>query len=69
MPNPKGNPESLEPYKLTTDRAEPLIAKLTLRVPQSMMDKIKSIENYPEFCRQALKEALDKFDQSDDEQQ
>ncbi|MFN6568331.1 hypothetical protein [Dendronalium sp. ChiSLP03b] len=67
MPNPKGNPESLQPF--TTDRAEPLIAKLTLRVPQSMMDKIKSIENYPEFCRQALKEALDKFDQSDDEQQ
>ncbi|MBW4616023.1 MAG: hypothetical protein KME21_22615 [Desmonostoc vinosum HA7617-LM4] len=64
-PNPKGNPESLEPYKLTTNRPEPLTAKLTVRLPQSMMDKLKAIDNYPEFVRQCIQDGLDKLDQLD----
>ncbi|MBD2431824.1 MULTISPECIES: hypothetical protein [Fischerella] len=58
MPNPRGNPENLQP--LTTNRPEPLTAKLTVRVPQSMMNELKTLENYPEFVRQAIQEALDK---------
>ncbi|AFY35728.1 hypothetical protein [Calothrix sp. PCC 7507] len=63
MPNPKGKPENLTP--LTTNRPEPLIAKLTVRLPQSMMDKLKSLENYPEFVRQCIQDGLDKLEQSD----
>ena len=57
MPNPKGNPKNLKP--LTTNRSEPLTAKLTVRIPQSVMDELKSLDDYPEFVRQAIKKALD----------
>ncbi len=57
MPNPKGNFENLSPY--TTDRVEPLTAKLTVRIPQSMMDAIKTKKDMPEFVRQAIQKALD----------
>ena len=65
MPNPKGRPENLKP--LTTNRPEPLTAKLTVRLPQSMMDKLKTVENYPEFVRQCIQEGLDKIEQSNSE--
>ncbi len=58
---PKGRPENLKPF--TTDRDEPLSAKLTVRVPQSMMDELKTLENYPEFVRQAIQKALDEAKQ------
>ncbi|WP_026732492.1 hypothetical protein [Fischerella sp. PCC 9605] len=64
MPNPHGNPE-IKKYGFKTDRKESLSAKLTLRIPQSMLDKIKAIDNYPDFCRQALQKALDELDQLD----
>ncbi len=57
MPRPGGNPDFIK-HKLTTTRAEPLIAKLTVRIPQSMMDELKVLENYPEFVRQAIQDAL-----------
>jgi hypothetical protein len=60
MPNPKGNPESLEPF--TTDRDEPLVKQISLRVSVSMHDKLKSLENYPEFCRQAIDKALSELE-------
>ncbi|GAA6614415.1 hypothetical protein [Scytonema sp. NUACC26] len=66
MPNPKGNPESLEPYKLTTNRQEPLTAKLTVRITQSMMDKLKSINSYPDFVRNAIQKALDELEANQD---
>ena len=28
----------------------------------SMAERIKSLENYPDFCRQAIQEALDKLE-------
>jgi hypothetical protein len=64
MPNPKGRPENLKP--LTTNRPEPLIAKLTVRIPQSMMDRLKTLDNYPEFVREAIQEALNKQEKSDE---
>ncbi|GAX43956.1 hypothetical protein NIES4075_49710 [Tolypothrix sp. NIES-4075] len=57
MPNPHGNPE-IKKYGFKTNRDEPLIAKLTVRIPQSMMDELKALENYPEFVRQAIQDAL-----------
>jgi hypothetical protein len=65
MPNPKGNPDNLQPF--TTDRDEPLIGKLTVRVPESILTKLKSIDNYPEFVRQAIYKALNELEGSDDE--
>jgi predicted DNA-binding protein len=56
MPNPKGNPESLEPF--TTSRDEPLVKQISLRVSESMHIRLKSLENYPEFVRQAIAKAL-----------
>ncbi len=57
MPNSKGTPENLQSY--TTTREEPLTAKLTVRIPQSMMDAIKAKDDMPEFVRQAIQKALD----------
>lgn len=57
MPRHGGNPDFIK-HKLTTTRPEPLIAKLTVRIPQSMMDELKALENYPEFVRQAIQDAL-----------
>ncbi|NEU74976.1 hypothetical protein PI95_021060 [Hassallia byssoidea VB512170] len=65
MPNPKGNPDNLQPF--TTDRDEPLIGKLTVRVPESILAKLKSINNYPEFVRQAIYKALSELEGSEDE--
>ena len=60
MPNPKGNPDNLTPF--TTDRHEPLTDRVCIRVGKTLASRIKSIENYPEFCRQALLKALDELD-------
>ncbi len=57
MPRPGGNPDFIK-HKLTTTRPEPLTAKLTVRIPQSMMDELKALENYPEFVREAIQDAL-----------
>ncbi|MEH1904223.1 MAG: hypothetical protein V7L04_23125 [Nostoc sp.] len=63
MPNPEGNP-NIKKYGFKTDRDEPLTERIAIRVTKSMAEKIKAIDNYPEFCRQALNEALDKLDES-----
>jgi len=61
MPNPKGNPESLEEYKLTTNRDEPLTETLTIRITESMKAEIKSQSDPAEFVREAIQEKLDKL--------
>ncbi|QSJ18335.1 hypothetical protein JYQ62_05840 [Nostoc sp. UHCC 0702] len=58
MPNPKGNPQNLEP--LQTDREEPLTANLSFRVSERMKEEVKSHDDPAEFCRQAIQEKLDK---------
>ncbi|AFZ23060.1 hypothetical protein Cylst_0733 [Cylindrospermum stagnale PCC 7417] len=58
MANPKGNPETLKPF--TTDREEPLTAKLTVRITESMETELKKQDNPPEFVREAIAEKLDK---------
>jgi hypothetical protein len=65
MPNPKGNPESLKPF--TTDRDEPLVKQINVRVSASMYVKLKSVDNYPEFVRQAIAKALSELEDSDED--
>jgi hypothetical protein len=60
MPNPKGNPDSLTPF--TTDRDEPLIKKLTVRITESMENELNKLgDNKAEFVRGAIQEKLDKL--------
>ncbi|WP_315790697.1 hypothetical protein [Fischerella sp. JS2] len=66
MPNPHGNPE-IKKHGFKTDRDEPLTERIAIRVTKTMAEKIKSIENYPEFCRRVLQEALDKLNQAEDQ--
>ncbi|MBD2605889.1 hypothetical protein H6G81_15515 [Scytonema hofmannii FACHB-248] len=64
MPNPRGNPENLKPF--TTNREEPLTEKINLRITKSMKEELEKKENPPEFCRQAIRKALDEEKNSDD---
>ncbi|WP_013320508.1 PAS domain S-box protein [Gloeothece verrucosa] len=57
MVRPKGNPH-IARYHFTTDRDEPLTAKLSLRVTDSMLEEIKSTENWQEFIREAIAEKI-----------
>ncbi len=57
MPNYEKKPR-LKKYRFTTDRSEPLTAKLTLRITESMNEKIKAIPNHPELIRVLLQEWL-----------
>ncbi|BAY20998.1 hypothetical protein NIES2100_07420 [Calothrix sp. NIES-2100] len=65
MPNPKGNPESLQPIQ--SDREKPLTTTLSFRCTEEMKEEVKAKEDPPEFCRRAIQEALekDKSNQSD----
>ena len=56
---PGGNPE-LGAYQFTTERPEPLTEKFTLRVTKTMLSKLKQIEDWREFARQALAEKLER---------
>ncbi len=57
MPNPKGNPENLEPGTRRGD--EPLTEQLSFRVSKEMKEAVKSQNDPPEFCRRAIQKALD----------
>lgn len=49
---------SVENY-FKTDRKESCTAQLNLRVPPSLLEKIKEQENWQEFVRTALAEKLE----------
>ncbi len=57
MPNPKGNP-NIKKHGFKTDRDEPLTAKLSVRIAPSMLDELKSQENWQELVRAAIAEKL-----------
>jgi len=63
MPNPKGNPESLQPIQPKGE--EPLTANLSFRVTESMKEAVKAQDNPAQFCRDAIQRALDEQKQSD----
>lgn len=46
--------------KFTTNRDEPLIDKIALCVSHSMASKLRGLENYQEFVRQAIAEKLER---------
>lgn len=58
MPNPKGNPQNLEPAP--SNREDKLTDNLSFRVTKDMKEEVKAQDDPPEFCRRAIQEALDK---------
>ncbi|ABW30810.1 hypothetical protein [Acaryochloris marina] len=57
MARPGGNPGLVE-HQFTTDRPEPLLAKLQLRITKSMKAEVEAIPNWQEFVREAISEKL-----------
>jgi hypothetical protein len=54
---PGGNPD-LEQYQFKTDKDEPCTAKLTLRIAPSDFEKLKTLDNWQEKTRQAIKKLI-----------
>ena len=54
---PGGNPD-LEKYQFKTDKDEPCSAKLTLRIATSDFEKLKTLDNWQEKTRQAIKKLI-----------
>lgn len=57
MANPNPRLENLRPF--TTDKEESCTAQMNVRVPPSLIAKIKQKDNWQEFVRQTLKKALE----------
>ena len=55
MPNPNPSPKT----RFQTNRREPLTAKLSMRVSDSMLAEIKKRDNWQDFVRQTLQKALE----------
>ncbi|MDF5717875.1 MAG: hypothetical protein PUP93_29420 [Rhizonema sp. NSF051] len=54
---PGGNPDLVK-HQFTAKGDEPLVQKITIRISDSMFNKLQEKDNYREFCRQAIAEAL-----------
>ena len=54
---PGGNPD-LKKYQFTSEREEPCTAKMTLRLPPSDYEKLKTLDNWQEKTRQAIKNLI-----------
>jgi len=65
MPNPKGNPDNLKSF--TTNRDKPLTGRLAFRVTEEVEAKVKALDNYAEFCRQAIDKALSELENKCDD--
>lgn len=59
-----GNPDLVH-HQLITDRDEPLIAKLSMRVSPSMLEQIRCRDNWQDFVRDAIAEKLKRQKLSD----
>ncbi|WP_017654635.1 hypothetical protein [Fortiea contorta] len=60
MPNPKGHPESLEPYKFKSDRDKSLTEQLNIRITKETSEQLKELgDEKAEFCRDAINKALE----------
>ena len=57
MANRNPRIENLRPF--TTDREESCTAQMNVRVPPSLIAKIKQRENWQEFVRQTLTKAVE----------
>ncbi len=57
---PGGNPEiSKYGFKQQYHWDEPCTAKMTLRLPPSLYEKLKGFENWQEFARVAIAKAIE----------
>ncbi len=66
MPNPEGNP-NIKKYGFTTDRDEPLTDNMSIRMPPSMMKKLREQDNWREFVRTTLAKALEEKEQLEEQ--
>lgn len=55
---PGGNPE-LSQYHYKTDRPEPIVSKLSIRIEPSVVKALKQQESWPEEVRRAIAKILD----------
>jgi predicted DNA binding CopG/RHH family protein len=53
------NPEKAKKTQFKTDREEACTASLNVRVPPSLLKKIKNRKNWQEFVRKTLEENVD----------
>lgn len=58
MANNKGNP-NLYKSGFKTDKKEACTANLSMRMPPSLLNKLREKENYQDFVRETLKKALE----------
>lgn len=58
MARPGGNPD-LAAHQFTTDRPEPLTARLQLRVTERMKQQVTAIPNWQELIRDCISEKLE----------
>ena len=59
---PGGNPD-LKAYQYKTDRKEPLTAQLVVKTTHSMLERLKSQENWQKLVREAIAEKLEELEQ------
>ncbi len=57
MSKTRGNPEVAK-YHFKTERSESCTAQLNLKVPPSLLEKIKEQDNWQDFVRQTLAREL-----------
>ena len=58
MANKNPKIDQIKAYTFTTERKESCTAQLNLRVPPSLLARIKEQENWQEFVRKTLSENL-----------
>jgi hypothetical protein len=63
MPNPKGNPQNFEPAP--KKGTAPLTEQVSFRCTKELKERIQQQPDPPEFCRDAIKKALDERDSKD----
>ena len=52
------NPEKAKATQFTTDRPESCTAKITVRIPPSLKEELKNLDNWQEKVRQFLQEEV-----------
>lgn len=57
MPNPRGNPESLEPMQPKGE--ESMTASISFRCTEAMKEEVRAHDDPAQFCRDAIQKALD----------
>lgn len=55
------NPKKVEKYQFKTKRSESCTAQISIRVPPSMKEKLKDMDNWQELVRQTLQKEIDTY--------